>query len=498
MDIRTDSSWRTIVSLNESWEVFSFPQVPHLIFVGIEGSTWALEKVCPGFGFDALIVLWDRKGDESEWIMPKGFVKRQYQRILSDRKILVQMYEKWEASLQVFFDYADRLEENGIRDLRTDYEAFYHFYVTEYAPALILEYFYDGTEYLLQRIIEKYPKLKNEIQAAVGPSRPTFVAEESADLLRLAIDFKQKHVDSLSALKNANPKLFEKLVKHQKKFFWIQNNYKYTDPISLEIFFETLQREAQKTSEQLHNEISKFDSYVPRMKQLREQLTQKTDPQTAEDIELLAKIGFWHDSRKKGALIGSHYLNEFLKKASALHQVPLEILQATTVPEFLDFLKTGVLDQQRIMNRVEKGAMVADKTGKFFILTGKELDALSKQVHPTVLVESIQVFEGLGVSPGKVEGICRIVQKPSDAFNPGEILVSSMTRPELVPLMKKAAGVVTDEGGITSHAAVISREFGIPCVVGTRRATKILKNGMKIQLDANHGAIRILSNETEE
>ena len=67
-----------------------------------------------------------------------------------------------------------------------------------------------------------------------------------------------------------------------------------------------------------------------------------------------------------------------------------------------------------------------------------------------------------------------------------------MTRPEFMPLAKKALAIVTDEGGITSHAAVISRELGIPCIVGTKLATQVLHNGDLVEIDANRGMVKIL------
>ena len=74
----------------------------------------------------------------------------------------------------------------------------------------------------------------------------------------------------------------------------------------------------------------------------------------------------------------------------------------------------------------------------------------------------------------------------------GEIIVSSMTRPEMVVAMKKAAAIITDEGGITSHAAIVSRELGIPCILGTKIATKVFKNGDIAEVDANNGIVRKL------
>jgi pyruvate,water dikinase len=67
-----------------------------------------------------------------------------------------------------------------------------------------------------------------------------------------------------------------------------------------------------------------------------------------------------------------------------------------------------------------------------------------------------------------------------------------MTRPEYVPLMKKAAGIITDEGGITCHAAIVSRELKIPCVIGTKIATKVLKDGDMVEVDADKGIVKIL------
>ena len=67
-----------------------------------------------------------------------------------------------------------------------------------------------------------------------------------------------------------------------------------------------------------------------------------------------------------------------------------------------------------------------------------------------------------------------------------------MTRPELMPAVKKAKAIVTDEGGITCHAAIISRELKIPCIIGTKIATKILKDGDFVEVDANNGVIRVL------
>jgi len=80
----------------------------------------------------------------------------------------------------------------------------------------------------------------------------------------------------------------------------------------------------------------------------------------------------------------------------------------------------------------------------------------------------------------------------SDKVEEGDILVTSMTRPEFLPIMKKAAAFVTNEGGITSHAAIVSRELKKPCIIGTKFATQVLKDGDMVEVDATNGVIKKL------
>jgi len=96
---------------------------------------------------------------------------------------------------------------------------------------------------------------------------------------------------------------------------------------------------------------------------------------------------------------------------------------------------------------------------------------------------------------GKVKAKAQIIlsDKDFDKFKDGSVLVTSMTRPEFVPLMKKASAVITDEGGITCHAAIISRELKKPCITGTKNATRILHDGDMVEVDADNGIVKIIS-----
>lgn len=105
------------------------------------------------------------------------------------------------------------------------------------------------------------------------------------------------------------------------------------------------------------------------------------------------------------------------------------------------------------------------------------------------------ILKGLGASSGKVRGKIRIVSGANDVvkFQKNEVLVAKMTDPTMVIMMAKATAIVTDTGGITCHAAIVSREMGIPCVVATKNATQILKNEQEIIVDGDEGKIYLVS-----
>jgi pyruvate, water dikinase len=116
---------------------------------------------------------------------------------------------------------------------------------------------------------------------------------------------------------------------------------------------------------------------------------------------------------------------------------------------------------------------------------GRTADAGAQAPSPVVLVR------GLGAAPGAASGRVRLMEDPrnTDAFATGEVLVAHMTTPDWVPLMRRAKAIVTDSGGMTCHAAIVSRELGIPCIAGTGDATRTLRDGELVTVDATHGVV---------
>jgi len=132
---------------------------------------------------------------------------------------------------------------------------------------------------------------------------------------------------------------------------------------------------------------------------------------------------------------------------------------------------------------------------KLYIVQSRPVTTLgddsSKERYSIKKTDKDFILEGLGASPGASSGKVRILKNAKELSKliEGEVLVAKMTNPDFVPAMKRACAIVTDEGGKTSHAAIVSRELGIPCIVGTTNATKMLKNGEEISVDGISGRV---------
>lgn len=121
------------------------------------------------------------------------------------------------------------------------------------------------------------------------------------------------------------------------------------------------------------------------------------------------------------------------------------------------------------------------------------------QPGDTAEADQAAKLEGIGASPGTATGRVRILHDLDgvEAVEKGEIITTEMTSPDMVPAMKRAAGIITDEGGMTSHAAIVSRELGVPAIVGTSDATSRLSDGQRVRMDGDRGSVH-LANGTSD
>jgi phosphoenolpyruvate synthase/pyruvate phosphate dikinase len=188
-----------------------------------------------------------------------------------------------------------------------------------------------------------------------------------------------------------------------------------------------------------------------------------------------------HDLRKELQMKSSYAFHKMIKIISKKNKIPIEDLDWLMPDELFN------LDLSKIKERQKCMFFEVDKEIKLYY--GEEA---IKKGNELMQFNMDDFVKGRCAFPGKVSGIARVCKGVQEAakIKKGEILITGMTMPDYVPYMKIASAIVTNEGGITCHAAIISRELQIPCVVGTVHATEIFKTGDLIEVDANKGVVR--------
>ncbi|WP_295150716.1 phosphoenolpyruvate synthase [uncultured Peptoniphilus sp.] len=166
-----------------------------------------------------------------------------------------------------------------------------------------------------------------------------------------------------------------------------------------------------------------------------------------------------------------------------------------------DAIKAEALSQEELDTLIERGLKVEKLYGsvqdtewgfdtdtkEFYFLQSRPITTLEEKKEEKL----VTLCKGLPASPGIGRGKVKLIKDISEInlVEEGDVLVTAMTNPDMVPAMRKCAGVVTDEGGRTCHAAIVSRELQIPCIVGAKSATKSLKTGDTVTVDAVRGIV---------
>ncbi|MDP3740976.1 MAG: PEP-utilizing enzyme [bacterium] len=207
-------------------------------------------------------------------------------------------------------------------------------------------------------------------------------------------------------------------------------------------------------------------------------------------LESFSLLAFWRDQRKAMLQKTVFALNILGHEIARRSRVPWDDV-AICVPHEIDSIPISP-KLIRYYKKLTKHNFLGihDKASRKMVHLDKNTcQGLMNIFEPKI--KQTQITGQVGC-PGMVSGKARIIlgERDFSKFKRGDILVTVMTRPEFMPLIRQASAIVTDEGGITCHAAIVSRELGIPCVIGTRNATRILRSGDKIEVDAKSGIIR--------
>lgn len=216
--------------------------------------------------------------------------------------------------------------------------------------------------------------------------------------------------------------------------------------------------------------------------------------QKDQEYLLLAQtFAYIKDVRDEYRRKGVCYSLAFSAAIAKRMKIPAKDMSYLLPSEIVDFLSEGKTPQRNVISERKKGfVMCFDKNKEIMCLHGHAARKILQELKIKTKVHNIPSVKGRVASKGQAKGKVKIVQGLSDLpkVNLGDIMVAVSTHPDYTIAMRKACAIVTDEGGITSHAAIVSREFGIPCIVGTGNATQFFKDGDMVALDTETGTVK--------
>ncbi|MDO8740125.1 MAG: PEP-utilizing enzyme [Candidatus Woesearchaeota archaeon] len=332
---------------------------------------------------------------------------------------------------------------------------------------------------LIRSKLMKQGHSTSEIADMMAIADITFLNKETQELIRIAKEKKEKQKKLLK--------------KHAYKYRWLQSAHVGRKDLPFSYFEERLNELKEKD---LDKELKKLKNFRKDEEKIKKGILSKKpiDDETKKLLKAADVIAPLHDRRKELFLRIVYTLDTARAEIARRYGYTKEELSVFQIEELLKLKNNKKLDREYMRKLLKNALLYIDtEKGIWKYYAGEEAESIFKKETDFDL-EATKEIKGLPVSLGKARGKIRIIHGVEDIgkMKAGEILLSSMTRPEFVPAIKKAAAIITDEGGVTCHAAIVSREMKIPCIVGTKIATKVLKDGDYVEVDANEGVIKII------
>lgn len=328
----------------------------------------------------------------------------------------------------------------------------------------------------------------------------TFVSK----IHRAIIDFAKKLYDSkLSFDEYANkyPDEYKRLETTIKKIGFLNWGFLGGDLIDKDYARKQIE-DIVSDSQKFHREIKKMDKLISAIEKRNEILKKDTSPQ-ARLADIMGHSSILRFDLQTCVLCILKYADNFVKIAKEKHGLSNEDISSYFCDEILDLIRNGKKVDDEILQKRQKGFLRIHTQKEIKTYVAEEAHVQIKELLEFRENEIKNIKEVTGTiaswpdkNQDKITGRAFVLTTAFGAeeklknFNKGDILITTQTHPNLVPHMKIATAIVTDEGGITCHAAIVSRELDKPCIVGTKLASKIFKTGDNIELDLKNGRVK--------
>jgi phosphohistidine swiveling domain-containing protein len=301
--------------------------------------------------------------------------------------------------------------------------------------------------------------------------------KEQREFQTIVKEYQQRYDGEVTiGFNTLDPKLYQKLITHWEKYRFLPYTELDTQPYSVEDLFNKIK------------DYTLFKTFDKKQRNIDGVLEKKLSEEDRSFLKAVKQYIFLDNHTDEVYIQLEGILAELVHET---HNISYKDLTWYTFDELEALVEKGLpITKETIAERKNYRVMFYGDHA-FETWYGERP---YKLLHTAFYKQPDQVQEFVGqiASRGYAKGVVKIVKGIHDMnkIKVGDILVSPSTRPELVIAMQKCAAIVTDHGGITSHAAIISREFGIPCIVGTDNATQVLQDGDMVEVDANEGIVR--------
>jgi phosphohistidine swiveling domain-containing protein len=301
-------------------------------------------------------------------------------------------------------------------------------------------------------------------------------------------------LQELDVIKLAIRKCENKLTKYDKEKFLY--NYSWTKNTSLDGEYMTeAELDIQIDIMSASNPSDKLKKYTTKHNNMTNAFNQKKSklsPDLKLLIDTIQESIYYRGWRTERYYRNAYYLQKFYTKTAkviGLHE-KLDLFYLT-FPEILGALQSSRFIDQKVITERKGGYAVIATREYTKIYSGKDLCVLKNNIK-FAQVENTKLIKGQTSYRGQVKGrVCMVLSKSDlTKINYGDILVTNSTTIDYISYLNKVTAIVTDEGGILSHASVVSRELHIPCIIGTKNATQVFKDGDMVEVDANKGIVR--------
>jgi phosphoenolpyruvate synthase/pyruvate phosphate dikinase len=347
---------------------------------------------------------------------------------------------------------------------------------------------------LLEELRKRYPlKSKAEIETLAGvvtyPSQHTPLFNSQLSLLAIINYIQKKKVKSFKK----NPEVQKMTATHLQKFGHIPVNFN-EDPWSLNDVHNQLQELLKiDCAKEIRAVTRSHQNMLKKRNKILCEINNKKTSQIALSLQIGTTLNEYRKNVFSRASLAYRPLFQECARKYRLFSWK-EIWQLTPVEIERLYYDGDASVLKALSHRDPTGLTYASNAQGYKIIPLKTIKLFLKDVAPLKKEagRAIKEVSGMIANPGKIRGVARVILGRTDfhKFKNNDIIVSNMTSVDFVPIMKRASAFVTDEGGISSHASIISRELGKPCIIGTKIGTKVFKDGDRVEVDAEKGIVR--------